>query len=666
MSQVSDNAVGSLRRRRPATDPTLTSTSFASDLLGLLLCNLLGFRICISRYAVANLLGFFFVEFLGIGIKWWCCEMASAQVLSNATSRKQDLLEAGKRRLEEFRKKKAADRAKTTASTRQTQTSSSSADKKHALQNGQKQISKHGDASTSGEFGGAAGKPAGVVVENAEGLYGFCDLYELKATNSFEAFNSFADSFPAFLSEPPKKEKDEAHIRDASTSVTEANAIHELHFDLVGDSGSHIEEGTSTQGTLFKPDTFHPNISGDDYIRYNGFGYYGSGGVQTNGDNGLGTKPLGVDSRIPDVENTDSLLQNKTDSFRPGNDFQEPGPFSGRSILETMYPNSIAVSGVGQRSSHDYTPISLSDPVQHIEDLTLERFSLQRAIENSKTLAESLAAENSSLTSSIVSQLKSEMEELQEEITSQLYDVSRGELESMKIRYTNAQLEHNAADERARLLASEVYGLEEKAMRLRSSELKLEKELENSTAELTSCKKKLSSLEKDRQDLHQTIDALQEEKKLLLSRLQKASISGGSLNSMKAYAKKDGSLVEGDTAGSIPSTSNCEGNDEGDANTVEENGALGFKTSGFVIPSDHLQLIQNINSVIAEERRRWLELWLLKSQLLPRLRLWSGDNGGRESLWMDNEVVSLRTFKADEHLAALRHWQVGRQPGANH
>ena len=36
------------------------------------------------------------------------------------------------------------------------------------------------------------------------------------------------------------------------------------------------------------------------------------------------------------------------------------------------------------------------------------------------------------------------------------------ELESFKIEYANAQLECNAADERAKLLASEVIGLEEK------------------------------------------------------------------------------------------------------------------------------------------------------------------------------------------------------------
>lgn len=38
--------------------------------------------------------------------------------------------------------------------------------------------------------------------------------------------------------------------------------------------------------------------------------------------------------------------------------------------------------------------------MQHIEDLTQEKFSLQRALEASRALAESLAADNSSLTDS--------------------------------------------------------------------------------------------------------------------------------------------------------------------------------------------------------------------------------------------------------------------------
>uniref|UniRef100_M1ATX1 Triacylglycerol lipase n=1 Tax=Solanum tuberosum TaxID=4113 RepID=M1ATX1_SOLTU len=38
----------------------------------------------------------------------------------------------------------------------------------------------------------------------------------------------------------------------------------------------------------------------------------------------------------------------------------------------------------------------------------------------------------------------------------------KGELEAVKMEYANVQLECNAADERAKVLASEVIGLEEK------------------------------------------------------------------------------------------------------------------------------------------------------------------------------------------------------------
>ncbi|TYG58954.1 hypothetical protein ES288_D08G263300v1 [Gossypium darwinii] len=64
----------------------------------------------------------------------------------------------------------------------------------------------------------------------------------------------------------------------------------------------------------------------------------------------------------------------------------------------------------------------------------------------------------------------------------------QAELESFKMEYANAQLECNEVDERANILASEVIGLEEKACQLRSNELKLERQLENSQAEISSFK----------------------------------------------------------------------------------------------------------------------------------------------------------------------------------
>ncbi|KAB2025052.1 hypothetical protein ES319_D06G126700v1 [Gossypium barbadense] len=69
------------------------------------------------------------------------------------------------------------------------------------------------------------------------------------------------------------------------------------------------------------------------------------------------------------------------------------------------------------------------------------------------------------------------------------YKNPEAELESFKMEYANARLECNAADEIANILASEVIGLEEKALRLRSNELKLERQLENSQAKISSFKK---------------------------------------------------------------------------------------------------------------------------------------------------------------------------------
>ncbi|KAK4406031.1 protein BLISTER [Sesamum angolense] len=194
-----------------------------------------------------------------------------------------------------------------------------------------------------------------------------------------------------------------------------------------------------------------------------------------------------------------------------------------------------AGDGVGlfnhvSENKYDFFPSKQNDDFAALE---------QRALEASRALAESLASENSALTESfnqqgsVVNQLKFDLEILQEEIKTQLV-----ELEAVKREYANAQMECNAADERAKLLASEVIELEEKALRLRSNELKLERQLENTQAEISSYRKKMASLEKDRQDLQSTIDALQEEKKLLQSKLRKASSSGNSIDLSKTSRPK--------------------------------------------------------------------------------------------------------------------------------
>ncbi|KAK6117378.1 hypothetical protein DH2020_048896 [Rehmannia glutinosa] len=270
-----------------------------------------------------------------------------------------------------------------------------------------------------------------------------------------------------------------------------------------------------------------------------------------------------------------------------------------------------------QKQNEDFAALE-----QHIEDLTQEKFSLQRALEASRSLAESLASENSALTDSynqqgsVVNQLKFDLVKLQEEIKAQLV-----ELEAVKIEYANAQLECNAADERAKLLAAEVIGLEEKALRLRSNELKLERQLENTQAEISSYRKKMSSLEKDRQDLQSTIDALQEEKKLLQSKLRKASSSGKSIDFDKtSYPKNDASTSTEDL--DINATVESANSDNlgtallgGDASSSQfshEDVHLSLEGLPMIIPADQIRMVQNINTLIAE-------LALEKDQLMQAL-----------------------------------------------
>ncbi|XP_052290400.1 protein BLISTER isoform X4 [Citrus sinensis] len=249
---------------------------------------------------------------------------------------------------------------------------------------------------------------------------------------------------------------------------------------------------------------------------------------------------------------------------------------------------------------------------QHIEDLTQEKFALQRSLEASRTLSESLAAENSSLTDSynqqrsVVNQLKSEMEKLQEEIKVQLV-----ELESFRNEYANVRLECNAADERAKILASEVIGLEEKALRLRSNELKLERQLENSQSEISSYKKKISSLEKERQDFQSTIEALQEEKKMMQSKLRKASGSGKSID----FGKTAASTVNASTstedlaiADTTLDNSNQDTHDDASLPRIDasgstlppESGRLALESLAVNIPHDQMRMIHNINALISE------------------------------------------------------------------
>ncbi|MCD9639194.1 hypothetical protein HAX54_023572 [Datura stramonium] len=271
-----------------------------------------------------------------------------------------------------------------------------------------------------------------------------------------------------------------------------------------------------------------------------------------------------------------------------------------------------------QKQNEDFAALE-----QHIEDLTQEKFSSQRALEASRALAESLAAENSALTESynqqgsFVTQLKADIEKLQEEIKARLV-----ELEAVKMEYANVKLDCNAADERAKLLASEVIGLEEKALRLRSNELKLERELEKSQAEISSFKKKTASLGKERQDLLSTIDALKEEKKLLQAKLRKTSDNGKSLDVSRSMpSKKDVSTSTEDLREEKIVNTTTDDSNLGAHSTegptfsyLSENDQLSLESLSMAVPPDQIRMIQSINTLISE-------LALEKEELMKALSL---------------------------------------------
>ncbi|KAH7352020.1 hypothetical protein KP509_19G025300 [Ceratopteris richardii] len=163
---------------------------------------------------------------------------------------------------------------------------------------------------------------------------------------------------------------------------------------------------------------------------------------------------------------------------------------------------------------------------QHIDELTQEKFALQRALEAARSLADSLTQQNSVLTEdfnsqgAIINQLQEDLEKKKEEITSQSLV-----LKSLMMERERAQQENNSAVERSQILAGEVIGLEEKVLKLRSSELKLQKELETLKVDKDSIRAQLTTLEKDRESLKAMLEVLQEDKKLLERELQTAIAS---------------------------------------------------------------------------------------------------------------------------------------------
>lgn len=651
--------------------------------------------------------------------------MASAQVLPS--SRKQEHLEAGKRRLEEFRKKKAAERAKKVAATSQPVASDITVDQKQPLEAERVRLAdsdgagmSNGPGRTVEPYDGAISNDNNItnITKKAEqsflkdaevnplstsdsGFAGAADIYYGRETDEMNneskiyagsqggvAYGIYSDHSTSSYS-LESQGFDSSYSHSTPFQSTENNIIlKDSAFTSPQDSASQlktkssyantmatgvdfIEPNNNLRGSIVEVEQVHGSMHfngsmNSDFGERN-FSSLTSGLPSMYGKAALPSESIAFNSDLRSSSNQvqlfsglsepssrrsrpsflDSLNVSKSSS---GTSFQStepqkhsfmPSPLKSNGIEsiqssafqkpsvenETVEQHSMKFSvsssnGVdlmmpklnensldrkhefySSKQNEDFAALE-----QHIEDLTQEKFSLQRALEASRVLAESLAGENSSLTDnynqqrSVVNQLKSDMENLQEEIKAHLV-----ELESVKMEYANAKLECNAADERGKILASEVIGLEEKALRLRSNELKLERQLENSQAEIASYKKKMSTLEKDRQDLQSTIDALQEEKKLLQSKLRKASVSEKSIDVSKSPGNKKDISTSTEDLEAIPGTSNQEthdttivGSDTPGFPMLPENGQSNLEVSSVYIPSDQIRMIENINTLISE------------------------------------------------------------------
>nr|GMD90754.1 protein BLISTER-like isoform X2 [Ipomoea batatas] len=397
-----------------------------------------------------------------------------------------------------------------------------------------------------------------------------------------------------------------ASLTDFSSQVGQKDGALQHNYPVVPDSGYNQFSGSATYMT----NTSTPLASDSAYGGFSFDGQSSSNYAQvsppTTGFGARRSRPSFLDSiSISTVSATSPPIETvNTDTFSSK---VHPLDNLGSSNSESLM-NSSVVSGNGSdmfkyavaksmETNHDFYSQKQNEDFAALEQVcfflshaayrrfnTQEKFSLQRSLEASRALAESLAAENSALTDSYNQQ---------------------AELEAVKVEYANVQLECSAADERSKLLASE-------ALRLRSNELKLERELEKTKAEVSSIKKKIASLEKERQDLQSTVDALQEEKKLLLSKLRKASTGGMFGDTSRTSPNKiDVSTSTEDLDDNEGLTTSVDDPNPGAQTTATstessdfphllDGGQLRFEGSALTIPPDQIRMIQNINTLISE------------------------------------------------------------------
>lgn len=419
--------------------------------------------------------------------------MASAQVMPNsavASSRKLGHLEAGKRRLEEFRKKKAEGKSKKTASAGQllspdvnNNVDRSPSDVDNILRaeasriNATSQISNsvslNFDGTTDVEFkskhlvvDGVAELPKDYVTANSVD-----DDYFLKRDSGLpidiEIGSKLSDrssnqeesaSHSTFSSSKFEIKNDFVSHEDSSPLLqhwadanSSRNDLSGQHLDVGSqrwllpqyssvDSGSTLRNSSaqlpSSSSTSFPAASWRTRSSFHDFLnkpKPSSSATSSTTTTITTTSHSLFSEAAKADSDVPlkSLKFSNPEVHQLSPQRSPSKYFQGMNdPFLSSSDSKNDGYQRKEIKDDNGKRLPDF-PISTKDEdfaalEQHIEDLTQEKFSLKRALESSRSLAESLTSENSSLTENynqqrkIVNELKSEMDHMREEIRSHL------------------------------------------------------------------------------------------------------------------------------------------------------------------------------------------------------------------------------------------------------
>jgi len=231
---------------------------------------------------------------------------------------------------------------------------------------------------------------------------------------------------------------------------------------------SSMQLGTSTTTMDTKSASF---LSKDTPNPYNGNG------------NGKETLTFGI-------KNDTTISPSQSRSARSTS---PPTPSSPNTTSTTTVSIAAAADGVsrqGNRASTDNNSIEGNNSIvtmpkdfkelqHHIGELTEEKFTIQRCLEQQTALADRLAAENEELTVQVNASGRA-IEEIRHEL-----DVRRREVAVARAEIATAMAERDAyemgareSSERAKTLAMEVVALEEKMLKMKSEELKMISEKE--------------------------------------------------------------------------------------------------------------------------------------------------------------------------------------------